>query len=204
MSVTGLIILAAGASTRLGHPKQLLPYKGTNLLITTIENALASVCQPIVVVLGAYAEQIEPEIGTLPIDIIVNEQWATGMGTSIQKGLSWLESAESLLHSVALMVCDQPFVSFHLINQLVDTYLSTQKDIVVSEYAGTVGVPALFSSRLFPELKALERQGAKSIIMQHREDVISVPFLQGDIDIDTSDDVQRWLSHTVLHRDSAP
>ncbi len=92
MGSTGLIVLAAGASTRLGQPKQLLPYRGSNLLQITVESAIASVCQPIVVVLGAYAEKIQPAIAQLPVQFVQNERWAVGMGTSIQCGLRWIET----------------------------------------------------------------------------------------------------------------
>ena len=195
MGSTGLIVLAAGASTRLGQPKQLLPYRGSNLLQITVESAIASVCQPIVVVLGAYAEKIQPAIAQLPVQFVQNERWAVGMGTSIQCGLRWIETNYQPIDAVVLLVCDQPFITPHLINRLVETYRTTGNSIVASAYANTVGVPVLFSSKLFPTLNTLAKEGAKPIIKRHRSEVATVSFPAGKIDIDTPTEAQKWLGH---------
>jgi molybdenum cofactor cytidylyltransferase len=83
----GLIILAAGASTRMGTPKQLLTYRGCTLIRHMAEVAIASVCQPIAIVLGANGERIKPEISQFPLQIVENQQWQEGMSSSIQVGL---------------------------------------------------------------------------------------------------------------------
>jgi molybdenum cofactor cytidylyltransferase len=191
-SAIGLIVLAAGASTRMGTPKQLLLYQGRSFVCHAVEVAIASVCQPIVVVLGANAQRIKLEINHLPIQIVENQQWSEGMSSSIRVGLKTLNAVNPDLEAVAIALCDQPFISSQLINQLIEAYCLTGKPIVASEYAGTLGVPALFSRALFSELMALKTtEGAKQIIGKHLHEVVGVPFPDGAIDIDTPKDYEQ-------------
>jgi len=200
-STVGLIILAAGASTRMGTPKQLLPYRERSFIRYITESAIcasqqrfaiASVCQPIAVVLGANAEQIKPEISQLPVQIVENQQWDEGMSSSIRVGLEALLGVNQNLEAVAIALCDQPFVSSQTINQLIEAYHLTGKPIIASEYAGTLGVPVLFSHTLFSELMALKsNEGAKQLIKRHIHEVFSIPFPDGAIDIDTPNDYEK-------------
>ncbi|ULA62971.1 MAG: 4-diphosphocytidyl-2C-methyl-D-erythritol synthase [Nitrospira sp.] len=186
-----VIILAAGASTRMGKPKQLLTYGGHTFLRNAAEVALASMCRPIAVVLGAHADLLKRGIDDLPVQQVMNTQWAKGMSASIQAGLQALEEGdrEGTTKAVVLMLCDQPFVTAAVINELVRTARSTGKGIVASEYGGTIGVPALFRREYFPELAALSGDGgAKRIIAAHPGDVAGLLFPQGTTDIDTPED----------------
>jgi molybdenum cofactor cytidylyltransferase len=188
----GLMILAAGASTRMGTPKQLLTYRGCTLIRHMAEVAIASVCQPIAIVLGANGERIKPEISQLPLQIVENQQWQEGMSSSIQVGLEALLAVNQHLDAVAIALCDQPFVSPQTLNQLVEAYHFTGKPIIASEYAGTFGVPALFSRTLFSELMNLKNtEGAKQLIKRHIHEVFSIPFPDGAIDIDTPKDYEQ-------------
>ena len=200
-STIGLMILAAGASTRMGTPKQLLLYQGCSFIhhITEVaicasqqRFAIASLCQPIIVVLGANAERIKPEISQLPVQIVENQQWAEGMSSSIRVGLEGLLAVNPDLDAVAIALCDQPFVSSQTLNQLVEAYRLTGKPIIACEYAGTLGVPVLFHHTLFSELMTLKsNQGAKQLIKKHIDKVSSVPFPEGAIDIDTPNDYEQ-------------
>jgi molybdenum cofactor cytidylyltransferase len=188
----GIIILAAGASTRMGKPKQLLPYQGRSLLRHITEVAIASKNQPIIVVLGANAEIIKPEICQLPVQIVQNLQWGSGMSSSIRTGIETVNALGQNVEAVVITLCDQPFVSPEVINQLVKAYRLTPKAIVASEYADTLGVPALFHHTFFSKLANLKQgEGAKQIIKKYINQVTSVPFLQGKIDIDTPDDYEQ-------------
>jgi molybdenum cofactor cytidylyltransferase len=188
-STVGLIILAAGASTRMGTPKQLLPYRERSFIRYITEVAIASVCQPIAVVLGANAEQIKPEISQLPVQIVENQQWTEGMSSSIRVCLEALNTVNQDLEAVAIALCDQPFVSSQTLDRIVEAYHFTGKPIIASEYAGTLGVPVLFSHTLFSELMALKStEGAKQLIKRHIHEVFSIPFPEGSIDIDTPND----------------
>jgi molybdenum cofactor cytidylyltransferase len=192
-SSVGLIILAAGASTRMGTPKQLLLYQGRSFVRHIAEVAIASVCQPIAVVLGANAKRIKPEITHLPVHVVENQQWAEGMSSSLRVGLKALLTVTQNLEAVAIALCDQPFVSSPMLDQIVEAYHFTGKAIIASEYAGTLGVPALFSHTLFSELLALKNtEGAKQIIRKHIQEVFSVPFPEGAIDIDTPKDYEQF------------
>ncbi|WP_414517726.1 nucleotidyltransferase family protein [Nostoc sp. PCC 9305] len=194
-STIAIMILAAGASTRMGTPKQLLLYQGRSFLQYITEIAIASVCQPVVVVLGANAEQIHPQIKQLPIKVVKNSDWASGMSTSIKSGLELLNNLPQKIEAVVITLCDQPFVSPQIINQLVDTYYSTKKPIIACEYGDTLGVPALFSQTFFSELATLkETSGAKRVINHNLNEVFSIPFPLGGIDIDTPKDYEQLLS----------
>ncbi len=188
----GIIILAAGASTRMGKPKQLLPYQGRSLLRHITEVAIASRNQPVIVVLGANAEIIKPEICQLPVEIVENLQWASGMSSSIRTGIEVVNALGQNVEAVIITLCDQPFVSVQVINQLVEAYHRSDKAIVACEYADTLGVPALFNHTFFSQLMNLKQgEGAKQIINKYINQVTSVCFLQGLIDIDTPDDYEQ-------------
>ncbi len=188
----GLIILAAGASTRLGKPKQFLKFKGETFLRRAAREAAASVCQPIVAVFGANAEEFEESIRDFVVYTTRNEDWEIGMQTSICVGLEKLLEIDAQISGAVLAVCDQPFVTGKIFDHLAETFAANDALIVASRYAGTLGVPALFSRKLFPDLRNLrERGGAKVLIKQHLDETIAVDFADGAIDIDTPEDFER-------------
>lgn len=185
----GIVILAAGASSRMGEAKQLLPYQQHTLLQHSIAIAMASVAKQVVVVLGAGATAIQPVIKAEKLTIVVNEVWQEGMASSIRCGLSLLLRQNPGLQSVIFMVCDQPFASTELLNNLVTLQQQTGRNVVASEYAGTAGIPALFTKALFAELLQLKGDtGAKRLVMLHQADTVTLPFPLGSIDIDTAAD----------------
>jgi molybdenum cofactor cytidylyltransferase len=184
----GAVVLAAGASTRMGTPKQLLTYQGQTLIRRAVDIALASVCDPVVVVLGANAVSVGYEL-ELPVIVTRNREWETGMSSSIRTGLEALRAANSSLAGVVLMLCDQPFVTAELIDRLCECRRRTGKSIVASDYRGTLGVPALFSRKFFAELAALTGdQGARQLIQNYPHDTATVSFRDAAIDVDTPDD----------------
>ena len=184
-----IVILAAGASTRMGVAKQLLRHRGRTLLRHAVEAALGSICRPVVLVLGANMQQVLPEVEGLPVEIVKNSDWAEGLSTSIRAGLEALAPAADSPEAVVLTLCDQPFVSSDDIDGLVAAYHSTKRPIVASEYAGTVGVPALFARPIWPELANLTGDaGAKRVIQKHLANVWPVSCPHGAIDLDTPED----------------
>lgn len=189
MASIGLILLAAGGSTRLGTPKQLLTYQGQTLLRRAAETALASVCRPVVVVLGAQAARLQEELAGLAVQIVENPHWAEGMGTSLRAGLDALTETQE---GAVVCLCDQPLLSADIIDALVTAHDDTEKPIAACEYDGTVGVPALFSRALFSELRAL-KEGAKPLLRRHASQIAIVPFPGGDADIDTPEDAAQYL-----------
>ena len=186
-----IIVLAAGASTRLGAPKQLLKYNGITLLRRTVETVLLSKTKSVHMVFGFEAEKMKSEIAGLPVDVVVNPNWQRGISTSIHSGIL---SLEPNIDAAIIVLCDQPKLSTDILNTLIDTYTSTRTPVVTCKYAGTVGVPAMFDRRIFTELLSLEGNlGAKKIIERYMKERIEIDFLGGEIDIDTIAD-QKQIS----------
>jgi len=190
--MTGVIILAAGSSSRLGKPKQNLVFQGQTLLQRTIQNALASICESVIVILGANAEVVQSTIQDQPIPVIYNPDWTEGMASSICLGIRELKKELPNIKSAILMLCDQPFADAVIINQLIQKKLVTDKTIIASAYDGTIGSPALFDQSHFDELSQLTgSNGAKKLLAKYADEVATIPFLLGSIDIDTVGDYER-------------
>jgi molybdenum cofactor cytidylyltransferase len=190
----GVIILAAGGSSRLGQPKQLLRDGGESLVRRVAKTALESDCDRVVIVIGSYAEQVRRELDDLPVSIIENQDWQSGMSSSIRAGVE--ELLRDDLDGVVIMLCDQPLVTPELINNLLRTHREIGRPIVASTYSGTRGVPAFFSKELLTELASLiADEGARRIISKHPELVATITFAQGEIDIDTRQDHERLTQH---------
>ncbi len=188
----GLIILAAGASLRYGAPKQLLSFNGETLLRRIVRESVSSVCQPIVTVFGADARNLSRHIDEFAVHIIQNKDWKKGMGTSISVGIKKLLEIDEAVAGAVITVCDQPFVTSDVINDLVQNFNERQVLIMASRYAETLGVPALFSRRLFPELTTLKNSsGAKELIERFSNETAAIDFSEGAIDIDTPEDFHR-------------
>lgn len=193
--MTGIIILAAGNSSRLGQPKQLLRYKDTTFLEYIIGEASVIKEAAVIVVTGANHELIEKEIDASKIKIAFNPDWELGMSSSINTGLNKALQLFPEIEKCILAVCDQPFVSHSIFENLITEYHKTKKGIVASSYAETVGTPVLFAKEYFDELLRLKGQeGAKKIINRFLEDTASIPFEKGNIDIDTEEDYNKLIS----------
>lgn len=185
------IILAAGQSGRLGRPKQLLKYQDKTLLQRAIDAAKQLSIQFIVMVLGSNADTILDESDTSGIHVVINDHWQTGMASTIHCGMQSLQKLNSNADTVILMVCDQPFVTSDLLNNLIKKHAETGKPIVASQYADTIGIPALFHKQMFLELMTLEGDsGAKKMMTQNKDILATIPFPKGSIDIDTLDDYE--------------
>ena len=187
--MTGLVILAAGESSRLGEPKQKVLFKGKTLLQRTVDTALHSACRPVIIVLGAYANEIQAEIESENVIIYHNPHWEEGMASSIRSGVEVLVKTESEASDVIIMVCDQPFADATLLDDMINKKAITGKEIIACSYENTLGVPVLFDKKFFTELLSLQgEEGAKNLIMKHKEFVADIPFPLGSFDIDTTDD----------------
>ncbi|MFB3387506.1 NTP transferase domain-containing protein [Flavobacterium sp. LAR06] len=193
--MTGIVILAAGNSSRLGQPKQLLGYKDSTLLKNTIAEAFLVQDAAMIVVTGANKQLIEEELDPSRIKVCFNPDWETGMSSSIVKGLNALLHVYPNCENCIFAVCDQPYVSSLVFENLIQEHSKTGKGIVASSYAETLGTPVLFNKKYFTELAALQGQeGAKKIINRFLEDTASVSFEKGSVDIDTEDDYNKLIS----------
>jgi len=194
MNNTGVIILAAGSSSRFGSTKQLLQFKGKTLLRHTIKEAAQAGAQPIVVVTGAKADEISKEITHENVEIVFNKDWEQGMASGIVIGLKTTITLNKDLAQVIIAVCDQPFVSASQFQQLFQKQNTSAKHIVASAYAGTIGTPALFTEKYFDELMGLTGDhGAKILFKKYSDDLATVEFPNGHIDIDTREDYENLL-----------
>ncbi|WP_022823466.1 nucleotidyltransferase family protein [Hymenobacter norwichensis] len=184
---TAIILLAAGSSSRLGEPKQLLPYQGQTLLRRAAETAVAAAAgASVVVVTGALHEELLPELAGLPVQVVRCQSWQLGMGASLKTGLHLLQATTPVLGAIIVMLCDQPFVTPALLQQLAITHESTGQPIVAAEYGGVRGVPVLFGSEALPLLGTLpDNAGASQFLKKHPQLVATVPFPEGAIDVDT-------------------
>jgi len=188
MADIGIILLAAGASSRLGRPKQLLAYQGKTLLRYAAETAVAAGFSAVTVVTGAQHAALLPELAGLPVLPVHNPQWAVGMGTSIKTGLAALETLPHGANptGIVVMLCDQPLVTPELLRQLAATHTATGRPMVAAEYNGVHGVPVYFGIDALPLLRALpDAGGAQQLLRQHPEWVAAVPFAGGAVDVDT-------------------
>jgi len=186
-----ILILAAGNSNRLGSAKQLLPYQNTTLLGNTIAIA-KSTGLPIVAVVGARQDKIVSEINKHNIAFVINENWQTGLSSSLQTGLHYLENKYKPLDAVLVMVCDQPFVSEKLLKELVEKHKTTQKS-VASFYDEILGIPAIITKEYFNEIyKLTGDKGARQII--NSNDFEKIIFAKGSIDIDTTNDYSNLIN----------
>jgi molybdenum cofactor cytidylyltransferase len=186
----GLILLAAGSSSRMGSPKQLLLFNGKTLLRRAAEVGIDSGCSPVVVVLGHDAARMQSELENLPIIIAVNSDWQTGMGSSIRAGIEHLE--KSAVDAAVVMLCDQPHINTSAICRLLEVYREKSGSVVAASYGETLGVPAIFPRRFFLALMQLPAgSGAKQLLMKHPADAIGVPMIEATVDVDTPDDYQK-------------
>jgi molybdenum cofactor cytidylyltransferase len=184
---TGIIILAAGASTRMGQPKQLLEIGKKTMLKTIIEHSLESDCFPVVVVIGANKKQIAHELDAMPITIIDNPRWETGMASSIKMGLVGAYMTFKELDAVIFLTCDQPHINSEIINELIKKAKENPETLAVaSQYAEQIGIPALFKRPLFTELLELSGdEGTKKVLLRHDSEINTIAFENAAIDLDT-------------------
>ena len=186
-------ILAAGASRRLGEPKQLVRFEGRTLLARAVDVARAAGLGPVVVVLGSRAAELRAEAGAgrPGICVVENSDWATGMGSTVRAAVDAAEAAAPGASAVLLMSCDQPLVSIDLLVAISREHRDGG-ELVASAYDGILGVPALFARRFFGELRALPGDaGARRLIARHAAEARAVPFPGGSVDVDTPEDLAR-------------
>jgi molybdenum cofactor cytidylyltransferase len=183
------IILAAGAATRMGQLKQLLPYRGGTLIEHCIQEARSAGFDPVIVVVGAQAEAVRARIAKYPVEIVENKAWAKGMGTSVVAGVQALQALGAESAGVALLVADQPLVAAAHLAAMRTGLAHTRASAVAAEYNGTLGVPALFKRAMLPELATLPPEtGARALLRSTGMQVEAFPLSEAASDIDTPQD----------------
>ncbi len=185
------LILAAGSSSRLGSPKQLLPVAGQSLLAHVTDIALESQADLVVVVLGAFSKKCAEAVVGSPVRIIENKNWSEGIASSIRAGVA---SVRDEADAVLILLCDQPMISrAHL-----DRLMTAHAPIAASAYGGSIGSPVFFERKFFDELLELHGdQGAKPLLAEHAAEVTALDFPDGEFDIDEVRDYERFCKSTV-------
>lgn len=189
-----VVLLAAGNSSRLGTPKQLLNFKGKPLLINAVEEALKFSLH-VIVVTGSNADLITPLLEEYDVVVCDNKKWSEGMSTGIVAGIHKALETDQNIDTIIISVCDQPYVSASLFRQILQVKNQSDKNIVACTYSDTIGVPVLFTKKYFNDLVSLKGdEGAKKLVKNFMDDVALVDFPQGAIDIDTADDYKKLIS----------
>jgi molybdenum cofactor cytidylyltransferase len=191
-STVAAVILAAGASRRLGQAKQLVRQGSETLLERTIRVVREAGVAGVFVVLGAQRELISASIAFNDAELVFNENWEKGIATSIHAGLRALDTHPGEWSATLILSCDQPKLSAsHLREMLQVLAEAQQKSIVASSYADTLGIPAIFPRSVFPQLLALRGdKGARAILLDPPCPMAAVPFAGGEIDIDIPADLE--------------
>ncbi len=195
------ILLAAGLSTRMGQPKQMLPFGKSTIVETVVDNMLDAKFSEVIIVVGHCAEQVQDILGERPVKIVFNPDYREGMLTSAQTGIRSLNFANAKNKSdrdaFSIMLVDQPFITSELIDKVIDAYAQTDKGIALPSYNYKRGHPVIFHHRYADEILALaaESGGVRSLFKSHSEDIHYVNVDTDDVlrDIDYREDYERAL-----------
>lgn len=199
ISHPGIVILAAGKSERLGRPKQLLPFGNGNLITRAVTTALNAGKGPVAVILGAFSDEILPHLSGFPVHTVFNQDWPSGMASSVRKGIDFFEELYPDTDGLLFMVCDQPWLDESVISALFSMQSDQNAPAAACVYAGTPGTPALFHQSVFQALGKLEGdRGAGKLLRDMSETVAKLAFPDGMNDIDTEDDYQTLLKRLSL------
>jgi molybdenum cofactor cytidylyltransferase len=185
------ILLAAGASQRLGQPKQLLEFEGETLIDRALRLAQEAGANPLVAVLGVHHQEIWAAVQTKNVTAVINGDWNQGIATSIHAGLRAAESLNRAIPGALLLTCDQPRLAANHLRALLRSFsMQSTPCCVASCYAGICGTPAVFPRSDFPDLYALRGDcGARTLFRDPTRCLVKLPFPGGEIDIDVPDDL---------------
>lgn len=181
------IVLAAGAASRFGSPKQLVRISGRPLLHNTVSNAVEITGAATIVVLGAYAAELAPLLSHTPASVLINRDWVEGIGSSIRRGVAALPSTCT---AVMVVLADQAAVTAQDLQRLVSAWKRQPEYVAAALYSGSTGVPAIFPRSRFTELSQLRGDsGARRLLQRNPDRVVRVPMDSAALDIDTPEDL---------------
>lgn len=188
------LLLAAGTSKRMGEPKQLLKW-ADKLLIQHQVETLVPTTKKLYVVLGAYADQILPQLNRYDITPLWYSDWEKGMGNSLAFAVQQLKIDNPLTEGVLISLIDQPLISSSHYQKMRAAFVTGTKQIIASESdTAWVGVPVLFDAYYLDQLEKLKgEEGAKTLLKKHRKHLVTIPGGDTLADMDTPEMYQKLL-----------
>lgn len=188
------IVLAAGASTRFGSPKQLVRVNGRPLMHAAVSRAVEVAGHSVTVVLGANAAELAPLLRHSPASIVINRDWSEGLASSIRAGVARLPGSCT---GALIMLADQAAVTAEDLKRLAGLWRRQPEYIVAAQYGAVLGAPAIFPSSCFRDLAALRGdRGAGALFRRNPDRVVRVPMESAALDIDTPEDLLRLTPNT--------
>lgn len=184
------MVLAAGESSRYGQCKQLVEINGSSLVQLAV-NKLLALFPPdrINIVVGANSQAVTQAVSDLPVNVVHNEHWQTGLASSLKAGINSLEPG---CRAVMITLCDQALVTEAHLRRLLDLWHTDPSEITASGYAGTIGTPAIIPVEFYPQVLALEGDaGAKSILKSNPERVRTITIPEAEFDLDVPADLEK-------------
>ena len=188
----GIVILAAGSSSRMGQSKQLLEIDGEPLLRRMAKVALGVDPDELIVVLGSNREEHQKVTEDLAVKTVYNSNWQKGIGSSIKTGVYHLLQQLPSANAAMILVCDQPLLTTFHLKKLKHAFISSVAPVVAMVYSDTVGVPAIFAKSLFDDLLNLPDDKGAKIVIEKNPSALTVPFPEGAMDLDTPDDYEKF------------
>jgi molybdenum cofactor cytidylyltransferase len=182
------IILAAGSSSRMGRPKQLLSFRGQALIERIVDSALNSSLCKVVVVLGHRADELLPLLAGRDVTVVVNDDYSRGQSSSIQAGL---RAVRKDVDAALFLLGDQPLITAQTIDSILSAYASSSAPIVMPLFDGRRGNPVLFDRQTFDRIDRLSGDtGARVLFQEYAERIVEVPLQDHSVhfDIDTEQD----------------
>ncbi len=197
-----VVVLAAGNSSRFGSSKQLVRVNGRPLMHTIVSRAVELAGHSVTVVLGANAAELAPLLRHSPAGIAVNRDWAEGIASSIRAGIA---HAPQTADGVLIALADQVAITTEDLRRLAGAWRRSPASIVAAQYAGSVGVPAIFPRWCFRELNELRGdRGAQILLQRHVDRLIRLPMPSAELDIDRPEDLLALDENTHLKRRDKP
>lgn len=196
------LILAAGAASRFGSPKALAPWGDRCLLAQVIHITQAAVGVPPWVVLGAAEDDIVSTLESQDCQYraIPNPDWAQGLSTSLQRGLTRIQLASPQLQGVMVVLGDQPCLQSHELQALITLWLSSPDFAVAAEHAGEPGAPCILPRRLFNQIASLSGDQGARALLRNDPQVRTLPLPNAIWDIDTPQDLLEARLRLDNHR----
>lgn len=193
-----VVVLAAGASTRFGSAKQLVRINGRPLMLSAVSRAVELAGHSVTVVLGAAAGELAPLLRHSPAAVAVNRDWSEGIASSIREGLT---HAPATADAVMIVLADQAAVTTEDLRRLAGTWRRNPGAIAAAQYAGAVGVPAIFPRWCFRELHELRGdRGAQVLLQRYTDRLVRVPMPGAELDIDRPEDLLALEQSAELRR----